>query len=126
MKKYLKLSLEELHQAQKEEGTCQTLIKAGFKENSKFYIEQVDGDPFLYGQCDDPDRRGIYIPAALRWRVMRLAHYPTISGHPGAKMMFKVLRKEVYWPTMMADVYEYVKLVEPGCVTYCHLCCQSE
>jgi transposase InsO family protein len=45
---------------------------------------------------------------------MHLAHYPTISGHPGAKKMFKTFRKEFYWPTMVADVYDHVKL--------CHEC----
>jgi transposase InsO family protein len=41
---------------------------------------------------------------------MHLAHYPTISGHPGAKKIFKPLRKEFPWPTMVADVYDYVKV----------------
>jgi Integrase zinc binding domain len=84
------------------------------KDNSKFYIEQVNGNPLLYRQGDDPDHRRIYIPAALRRRVMHLAHYPTISGHPGAKKMLKPLRKEFFWPAMVADVYDYVKV--------CHEC----
>jgi hypothetical protein len=108
------ITLEEIHQAQQEEGTCQTLTNDVLKGNSKFYIERVDGKPLLYRQANDPDHRRIYIPVTLRQRVLHLAHYPTISGHPGAKKMFKTLCKEFYWPTMVADVYEFVKL--------CHDC----
>jgi hypothetical protein len=86
------ITLQQTHLAQKEEETCQTLIKDLSEDDSKFYIEQVDGSPLLYRQGDDLVHRQIYTPAAIRRRVMHLAHNPTISGHPRAKTMLKTMK----------------------------------
>jgi transposase InsO family protein len=103
-----------MYKAQQEDDSCQTLMKDTLNDHSKFYIEQADGKPLLYRQAIDPEHKRVYVPDSIRQRIMHLAHYPKISGHPGAKKMFNTLGQDFYWPTMVADVYEYVKL--------CHEC----
>lgn len=35
-------------------------------------------------------------------------HEPPLAAHPGAREMYSSLRRGVYWPTMVADVYVHV------------------
>jgi Integrase zinc binding domain len=57
----------------------------------------------------DPEHKRVYIPEALRERVMYPAHYPATAGHPGGRKMLYTLSQQFYCPTMVADVYQYVK-----------------
>jgi hypothetical protein len=101
--------IEEFYSAQQEEETCQKLLQQVFNQDSKFYSDKQEGKPLLYRTSTDPEHKRLYVPDSLRKRVMHLAHYPTISGHPGAKKMFSTLCQQFYWPSMVADVYDFVK-----------------
>jgi len=37
-----------------------------------------------------------------------------LAGHPGSRRMYDTLRRYVYWPTMVVDVYKHVKQC-PAC-----------
>ena len=51
----------------------------------------------------------IVLPVSLRERVLLLAHYPRIAGHPGGSRMYQTLRQTFYWPSMSMDVYDTVR-----------------
>ncbi len=46
---------------------------------------------------------------ALRSRVLHLAHYPRLSGHPGTTRMYQTLRREFYWPSTALAVLRTVR-----------------
>lgn len=109
------ISTEEMYKAQQEEVTCQKLITEDvFKEGSKFSMNEAEGKLLLCRSSNNPEKLRIYVPESLRTRVMHLSHYPATAGHPGAKKMFNTLSQQFYWPTMVADVYQFVK--------QCHEC----
>ena len=51
----------------------------------------------------------IVVPEDLRSRVLFLAHFPRMSGHPGGTRMFSTLRRQYYWPSMAMDVHATVR-----------------
>ncbi len=53
--------------------------------------------------------RQVVVPEALRPRVLRLAHYPVLAGHPGGCRMYHTLRRTYYWPSMAHDAYATVR-----------------
>ncbi|CAN8070204.1 unnamed protein product [Agarophyton chilense] len=55
------------------------------------------------------------VPKALHTRVLYLAHYSQLSGHPGATRMYYTLKQQFYWPHMAHDVYTFVGQCE-SCV----------
>ena len=55
------------------------------------------------------DREQIFVPPPLRAKVLALAHYPAVAGHPGSTRMYQTLRREFYWPNMASDTHECVR-----------------
>ena len=51
----------------------------------------------------------IVIPEALKKRFLTHQHQPVLAGHPGSRKMYNTLRRYVYWPTMVVDVYKHVE-----------------
>ena len=51
----------------------------------------------------------VVLPESLRPRVLRLAHYSPLAGHPGQTRMHRRLRRTYYWPQMAADVASVVR-----------------
>ena len=49
------------------------------------------------------------IPEALKQRLLRYQHQSVLAGHPGSRRMYDTLRRYVYWPTMVVDVYKHVE-----------------
>ena len=49
------------------------------------------------------------VPRSLRIRLLYLAHYPRLQGHPGARRMYDSLRQDFYWRFMANDVFETVR-----------------
>ena len=47
-------------------------------------------------------------------QVVTHQHQSVLAGHPGSRKMYKTLRRYVYWPTMVVDVYKHVKQC-PAC-----------
>lgn len=54
------------------------------------------------------DTTQVVIPEALKGRLMTSHHEPPLGAHPGARKMYSTLRRGVYWPAMVADVYGHV------------------
>lgn len=52
----------------------------------------------------------IVIPHSLKSRVLHLAHYSQLSGHPGGTKLYLSLRRDFYWPTLAMDCHATAKL----------------
>jgi len=56
----------------------------------------------------------VVIPEALKQRLLRYQHQSVLAGHPGLRRMNETLRRYVYWPIMVVDVYKDVEQC-PAC-----------
>lgn len=54
------------------------------------------------------------VPAELRERLLTLAHYPKVAGHPGRDKLFATIRREYFWPGMSMDCSRLVQQC-PSC-----------
>ncbi len=99
------MTIEQLREAQEKDTYCTQLI------NSILH-GSCEPSTFLGGQRSNIVRRThidvtfqIYVPEGeLRTRLLFLAHHTPLSGHPGIAKQFYTMRREVYWPTMIADI----------------------
>ena len=55
------------------------------------------------------DEPKVYVPLALRERLLKLAHLPLIRAHPGGRRMYRTLCKKYYWPGLAVDCYHFAK-----------------
>jgi len=69
-------------------------------------------------------RRSVYgretqvvIPDALMERLLKYQHQSVLAGHPGSRRMYETLRRYLYWPTMVVDIYKNVE--------QCHTCAKN-
>ena len=56
----------------------------------------------------------VVTPEALKKRLLTHQHQSVLAGHPGSRKMYNTLRRYVYWPTMVVDVYKHVEQC-PAC-----------
>jgi len=56
----------------------------------------------------------VVIPEALNERLLVHQHQLAPAGHPDTTRMYNTLRRYVYWPTMVVDVYKNVEQC-PAC-----------
>jgi len=56
----------------------------------------------------------VIIPEALKQRLLRYQYQSVLAEHPGSRRMYDTLRRYVYWPTMVVDVYKHVEQC-PAC-----------
>jgi len=56
----------------------------------------------------------VVIPGVLKQRLLRYQAQSVLAGHPGSRRMYDTLRRYVYWPTMVVDVYKHVEQC-PAC-----------
>jgi len=56
----------------------------------------------------------VVIPEALKERLLIHQHQSVLAGHPGSRRMYNPLRRYVYWPTLVFDVYKHVEQC-PAC-----------
>jgi len=51
----------------------------------------------------------VVIPEGLKQRLLRYQHQSVLAGHRSSRRMYDILRRYVYWPTMVVDVYKHVE-----------------
>ncbi|CAN8068757.1 unnamed protein product [Agarophyton chilense] len=96
---------EKILREQAQDAYCRTLAdQIGFK-GSPF---DVDHNGYIVRRSTFYGSLQKVVPKALRPRVLYLAHYPRLSGHPGAIRMYYTLTQQFYWPHMAHDVYTFV------------------
>lgn len=47
----------------------------------------------------------VVMPHVLKIRVLHVAHYSQLAGHPGGTNLYMTLRNSFYWPTMAMNGY---------------------
>ena len=102
------LTLDEILEAQASDEYCQSVLVAQVGRKGSPFFED-DSGLLCRNHPRDPDVIQIVLPLLLRHRVLRLAHYHPLAGHPGQTRLLKRLRRTYYWPQMSADAATTVR-----------------
>ena len=100
----------ELKTAQLADDFCRTTraqLNRGGGRGGKHLPFFVDDEGILHRTTQG--LKQVCVPAALRRRVLELAHHSYLTGHPGGRRMYKYLHQYAYWPSMSVDCYNTVK-----------------
>lgn len=100
------ISMDDLLKEQASDAYCQSLVLETTKVDSDFVVD-THGLICRRSNLDGALQR--VVPESLRKRVLYLAHYPRLAGHPGGYKLYATLRREYYWPFMANDAYQLVK-----------------
>ena len=108
------LDLETIQTASREDRTVRAAahaIRTGCWDNSNSLLRPLRGMQHEFSQLGDALLVGdrLFIPAALRYRCLQLAH----SGHQGVQKTLGRLKTKVWWPQMRASVESYVAMCVP-------------
>ena len=98
----LPLTLQEILEEQANDEFCQDALVAQVGRSGTRFFEDDEG-LLCRTHPKDTDWKQIVLPSTLRHRVLRLAHYHKLSGHPGQTRMFRRIARTYYWPQMTAD-----------------------
>ena len=101
------LTVEEIVRAQAEDYECQD-IKKEMSDGDRTNFTEVERGILIRAAPIDLTQQ-IYAPKTLRSRLLMLAHYPRLAGHPGGTRMYQTLRRTFHWPSMAMDVFNTVK-----------------
>ena len=101
------LTVEELVNNQANDKECEQIKKKICSKKKTIYTEDERGLIVRVAPIDNAVQ--IYVPKTLRPRLLLLAHYPRLAGHPGGTRMFQTLRRTFYWPSMAMDVFNTVR-----------------
>ena len=102
------LPRNEILDAQRHDDFCQTVLTCqSRKTESAFYEDEYGLLRRQHPTINDIDQ--IALPETLRPRVLDLAHYSKLAGHPGQTRMCHHVRSTYYWPQMVADIYRTVR-----------------
>lgn len=104
----LALTLEELVEAQKADEFSQTVLHRQSERSDSRFFEDHQG-LLRRKHPTDPACLQIVLPETLRPRLLRLAHYAKLAGHPGQTRMYETLRRVYYWLHMAADIHATVR-----------------
>jgi len=99
------ITAEELLRAQGAGGRFQQLravVDSG--EQNRFVLDE---EGCLARRQPTTDVLPVYIPEALRTRVMGLEDYPTAKGHPGVQRMYAAMKRCFDWESMIVDLYDF-------------------
>lgn len=102
------LTQDEILEEQKNDEFCQTIAATQMSRTDSCFFENDDG-VLCRRHPRDPDLVQVVLPSTLRHRVLRLAHYHLLAGHPGQSRLHKRLRRTYYWPQMAADTATTVR-----------------
>ena len=105
------LELSEILHEQKEDEFCQTLLAEQVGRKGSCFFEDSKG-VLCRQNLREPGHEQIVLPASLKHRVLRLAHYHIQAGHPGQTRMHNRVRRSFYWPHMAADIAVTVRECE--------------
>ena len=99
------VTADELLTAQAEDPFCQEKSNSVGDPKSQFEFDRYG---FLVRRSRLDGTWAKVVPASLRDRILYLAHYTRLSGHPGGIRMYYTLRREFYWPQMANDAFAVV------------------
>ena len=112
----LPVTRAEVIDAQRTDDFCQTVLaRQSETKDSKFFEDE--GGILRRKNPHHPEYPQIVVPASLRPRILSLAHYHKLAGHPGQSRMYYTMRQRFYWPHMAADIQSTVR--------NCHACAKN-
>ena len=97
------LERSEILAEQKKDEFCQAVMTEQVGRKGSCFFEADDG-VLCRQDLREPGHDQVVLPATLKHRVLRLAHYHVQSGHPGQTRMHNRVRRTLYWPHMAADI----------------------
>ena len=104
----VKLTRNEILDAQRHDDFCQTVrTRQSRKTDSAFYEDEYGLLRRRHPTINDINQ--ILLPETLRPRVLDLAHYTKLAGHPGQTRMYHRVRSTYNRPQMAADIYRTVR-----------------
>ncbi|GMS97036.1 hypothetical protein PENTCL1PPCAC_19211 [Pristionchus entomophagus] len=92
--------VERLRMGQRDEGEEYTIPFS----NKKISISDcilMDG---LLCIIDEDHRERLYVPEGMREKLVRDVHENPFEGHIGGKRLVEMMRREIYWGSMLKDV----------------------
>ncbi|KAK7940550.1 hypothetical protein WMY93_003876 [Mugilogobius chulae] len=81
-------------------------------ENAVTEAQRTEPDP----GCGPPNR--LFVPSTVRSQVLQWAHSTKLSCHPGIQRTMTFIKQKFWWPTMGADIREFVSA--------CDICARSK
>ena len=106
------ITAEELLRAQGADGRFQQL--RAVVDSGEQNRPVLDEEGRLARRQQTTDVLPVYIPEALRTRLMGLEDYPTANGHPGVLRMYAAMKRCFDWESMIVDLYDFVRQC-PSC-----------
>jgi len=102
------LTSEDIIRAQAADPECQAIKKAleDGAPSANSYSHNEQG--MLIRKAPDWINQ-IYVPTALRGKILHMAHHTATAGHPGGTRMYLTLRQSFYWPSMALDAHNTVR-----------------
>jgi hypothetical protein len=97
-----RISIEEIVREQLSDEFCQW-ARSSMEQDENSLIKE-DPDTGVLVRKDNETTR-VIVPASLRQRLLRMAHYSPIAGHPGGRKIYATLRRDYYWPSMATDAH---------------------
>jgi len=105
------ITVEEWLTEQSSDSLCQQLQREIDQKKTERYRLNPQG--ILVRTLPLEETTQVVVPESLRPRILLSYHQAAVAGHPGVRRMYDTLRKGLYWPSMIVDVYATVR----GCET---------
>jgi len=103
---YPPITVDRLVKAQAQDNRCHELRQEMDRNAQSRFSEIEQG--LLVRRAPLDRATQVYVPKALRTKILTLEHAPAHAGHPGANKMYVSMRRFFYWESMVADVYDHV------------------
>ena len=113
-------ALSRIHSAERNVDTPDTILPAS--QVIGMITMNIEG-VVRRAQQEQPDPRTgppnrLYVPDAVRSQVLKWGHASRVVCHPGFHRTLSFIRRHFWWPTMVADVREFVSA--------CTVCARSK
>jgi len=102
------LTLPEIIEEKEKDEFCTGILTSQVGRKGSLFFED-DSGILCRRHPREEELTQIVLPKSLRHRVLRLAHYHPLAGHPGHTRLQKRLRRTYYWPQMAADAAHTVR-----------------
>ena len=89
-----KLTIPEILESQRTDAFCQTVLSRQALKLDTLSYEDDDGLIRLQHPRQS-DIKQIVMPESLRPRILKLAHYSRLTGHPGQTRMYQHVRRDI-------------------------------
>ena len=98
------VTIDQIRKAQHDDQDCQRVQKRIEEGVRTPYIEDERGLLVRISPKDGAVQ--ILVPKELRQKVLFLAHYTPVAGHPGVSKQYYTMRQTFYWPSMFHDIQQ--------------------